>query len=102
MEKMTFPASNNKAPYRGVASTEGRIHGFSGGGGGGGGINSTRNFFVRKLNLKKSQISSIIREITHINRETRRYPINLENTDINLKTGRYGSKSGDSLIIRER
>ena len=32
MEKMTFPASNNKAPYRGVASTEGRIHGFSGGG----------------------------------------------------------------------
>ena len=26
---------------------------------------------------------------------------NLEITDINLETGRYGSKSGDSRIIRE-
>ena len=28
-------------------------------------------------------------------------PQNLEITDINLETGRYGSKSGDSRIIQE-
>ena len=103
-----FKYGEGKSPYRGVASRP--IQGFSGGGGGGGG--DVQPCLTIQISLKQSpaddkwKTSSIIREITYINLEksgdfTEDTPENLEITDINLETGRYGSKSGVSRIIRE-
>ena len=91
------------------ASHQGRIHGFSvcvcvggGGGGGGGELNSTRNFSCPKVestrNSKFHQLSRRLQTYFWRPEDTAQ---NLEITDINLETGRYSSKSGDSQIIRE-
>ena len=80
MENMTSPASNNKAPYSGVTSRPNLwLHWEEGGGGGESSLRQKANF----INYPGDQIK------------------NLEITDINLETRRYGSKSGDSRIMQE-
>ena len=91
---MTSPASNNKAPYRGVASRPNSwVHGFTGGWGD---IQylihyqkqryTFQIFFSESRVYDKQQTLSIIREITDINLETRRN---------SLKSGDYRPKPGD-------
>ena len=121
MENMTSPSS--KAPYRGIAS---RLNSRGGGGGGGGrgGIHltvpettlHTSDFLVRKSGLrqivnflnylgdyrhKSGEIRLQIGRLQTSIWRPRDMAQNLEITDINLESGRYSSKSGDSRIIGE-
>ena len=54
---MTSPASNNKAPYRGVASRPNLRFQFVGGGEGGGELNSTRNN-AKHFNFSRKKVES--------------------------------------------
>ena len=86
MENMTSPASNNKAPYRGVPSRPNSRVQWGGVGVGERTLNSTRNkakHFRFSCQKVESTTNSKLRQFSG------RY------TDINLETGTYGSKSGD-------
>ena len=88
MENMTSPASNNKAPRRGIASRpNSRVQWEGGRGGGGTYLNSNRNNAIHFRFSSRKVESMTKRKLTQLSGRLQ--------SDINMQTRRYGSKSGD-------